>query len=427
MYNQRCDDCLEDMVREKAIRRCNNFLPGSKKNQCGHIRISNDLPISSKFKNRKLHAMTTTIMIKPPTSAAKYHQGLNENISDNDLLKHFSKFGTIVRVEQMRWKDSNKKRGYGFVEYKKQSSVQKAVNAGNHVIKKRILEARACLPKKCEESVGRVRTSFATQHELLSSKQLQRDIHPKAATNAVFETPYVKKTALANKGLDEENQTPRCRGMTRNKVILDPRTNSDENDKDETNVPEELGYIQMSASSSINEIVNNIKERNPSLSKNQIEIESDIRLIKENSSGGLGPCYPKTNNIANGEYSYKDFKFLALMDDLSRRNDHIELSMTNILNNTNTLIKKMLTPSSTSLAVENKSNAFVPGNQTLMALEHANANVSGCNTEQWKDSNSMLNTAQPTDVQGQNENDMGWDACYNSYLIEKPDVFLTQH
>jgi len=156
------------------------------------------------------------------------------------------------------------------------------------------------------------------------------------------------------------------------------------------------------------------------LSKNQIEEESNIRNTKENSSG-------ETNNIASGEYTYKDFKLMALMDDLSRRSDHIELSMTSILNNTNTLIKKMLTPSSTSLAVENKSNEYVHGDQILMALEHANTNVSGCITEQWKGSNTMLKTVQPTGVQGQNENDTGGDACYNSYLIEKPDVFLTQH
>ena len=50
--------------------------------------------------------------------------GLSDEISDDDLRDYFSQFGIVESVEQMKWNDTGKKRGFGFVEER----LQKIVN-----------------------------------------------------------------------------------------------------------------------------------------------------------------------------------------------------------------------------------------------------------------------------------------------------------
>ena len=42
--------------------------------------------------------------------------GLTDDMSDDDLRDYFSQFGNIMNVEQLKWNDTGKKRGFGFVE-----------------------------------------------------------------------------------------------------------------------------------------------------------------------------------------------------------------------------------------------------------------------------------------------------------------------
>ena len=42
--------------------------------------------------------------------------GLSDEIDDDDLRDYFSQFGNVESVEQLKWNDTGKKRGFGFVE-----------------------------------------------------------------------------------------------------------------------------------------------------------------------------------------------------------------------------------------------------------------------------------------------------------------------
>ena len=42
--------------------------------------------------------------------------GLSDDISDDDLRQYFSEFGHVTNTEQLKWNDTGKKRGFGFVE-----------------------------------------------------------------------------------------------------------------------------------------------------------------------------------------------------------------------------------------------------------------------------------------------------------------------
>ena len=49
--------------------------------------------------------------------------GLSDEISDDDLRDYFSQFGEVESVEQLKWNDTGKKRGFGFVEERLQTKV----------------------------------------------------------------------------------------------------------------------------------------------------------------------------------------------------------------------------------------------------------------------------------------------------------------
>ena len=51
--------------------------------------------------------------------------GLNENTSDEDLEQYFGQFGAVTKVEQLVWRDSGKKRGYGYIEFEDEDAVDK--------------------------------------------------------------------------------------------------------------------------------------------------------------------------------------------------------------------------------------------------------------------------------------------------------------
>uniref|UniRef100_A0A0K2TCT3 Heterogeneous nuclear ribonucleoprotein A3 [Bos mutus] n=1 Tax=Lepeophtheirus salmonis TaxID=72036 RepID=A0A0K2TCT3_LEPSM len=60
--------------------------------------------------------------------------GLKDGIEDEDLKDYFSKFGNVVNVEQMREKPTNRKRGFGFVEFDDYDPVDKIVLIGKHYL-----------------------------------------------------------------------------------------------------------------------------------------------------------------------------------------------------------------------------------------------------------------------------------------------------
>eukprot|EP00090_Calanus_glacialis_P013056 TRINITY_DN21669_c0_g1_i2.p1 TRINITY_DN21669_c0_g1~~TRINITY_DN21669_c0_g1_i2.p1 ORF type:complete len:1156 (-),score=367.81 TRINITY_DN21669_c0_g1_i2:274-3741(-) len=102
---------------------------------------------------------TTKIFIGPPEVRAKGHSGLSEEITDEDLTEYFGQFGNLVKVQQMRWEDSGKKRGYGYVEFTDEDSVDKAVLVRSHFIRGREIEAKKALTRQQMKDIEEVKNN----------------------------------------------------------------------------------------------------------------------------------------------------------------------------------------------------------------------------------------------------------------------------
>jgi len=106
---------------------------------------------------------STKVFIGPPEIRSKGHSGLSEDISDEDLSEYFGQFGTIVKVQQMRWEDSGKKRGYGYVEFTDDDSVDKIVLVRTHVIKEREIEAKKALTRQQMKEIEEIKNKTGNQ------------------------------------------------------------------------------------------------------------------------------------------------------------------------------------------------------------------------------------------------------------------------
>ena len=73
---------------------------------------------------------------------------LTEEMSDADLRNYFSKFGNVTVVEQMKWNDTGKKRGFGFIEFDDYDAVDKICLLGAHVLMGKRLEVKKALSKQ---------------------------------------------------------------------------------------------------------------------------------------------------------------------------------------------------------------------------------------------------------------------------------------
>jgi RNA recognition motif. (a.k.a. RRM, RBD, or RNP domain) len=74
--------------------------------------------------------------------------GFSEDTSDADIKEYFGQFGgKVLAVEQIRWPDSGKKRGFGFVEFADTDTVDKICLIEKHKIKGRRLEIKKALSK----------------------------------------------------------------------------------------------------------------------------------------------------------------------------------------------------------------------------------------------------------------------------------------
>merc|ERR1719283_228343 len=81
------------------------------------------------------------------------HSGLTGSITDDDLEKYFSQFGTVTSIDQKVWPDTGKKRGYGYIEFDDEDAVDKIVLLGIHIIGGARMEARKGLSKEQQEAI----------------------------------------------------------------------------------------------------------------------------------------------------------------------------------------------------------------------------------------------------------------------------------
>ena len=53
--------------------------------------------------------------------------GLKEEVTDDEILQHFSQFGQVKEVTRLTDKDTGKKKGFGFVEFDDYDPVDKCL------------------------------------------------------------------------------------------------------------------------------------------------------------------------------------------------------------------------------------------------------------------------------------------------------------
>ena len=74
--------------------------------------------------------------------------GLDRSISDDDLRDYFGQFGNITNVQQLYHRDTNNKKGVGFITFDDDDAVDKIVLIGAHIIKGRAIEAQKALSER---------------------------------------------------------------------------------------------------------------------------------------------------------------------------------------------------------------------------------------------------------------------------------------
>jgi len=99
--------------------------------------------------------------------------GFDDNISDEDVMEYFSDFGNVIGVEQVKWHDTGKKRGFGFVKFDDHDPVDKIVLIGFHKLKGKTLEVKKGLSKQemaaLKEQQGKMQAgSWGSHHDSLN-------------------------------------------------------------------------------------------------------------------------------------------------------------------------------------------------------------------------------------------------------------------
>jgi len=73
--------------------------------------------------------------------------GLRDDVEEEDLQKYFSTFGAIASVNVVTEKETNKKRGFAFVEFDDYDPVDKVVLIRDHTVKGRHLDVKKAISK----------------------------------------------------------------------------------------------------------------------------------------------------------------------------------------------------------------------------------------------------------------------------------------
>jgi len=97
---------------------------------------------------------------KPDPEFKIVSYGLNEATTDEVLENFFNKFGKVVHIHQFIWKDTNKKRGYGYITFDDEDTVDKVVLLGIHNVEGVQLQCKKALSKEFQESEERKRMAM---------------------------------------------------------------------------------------------------------------------------------------------------------------------------------------------------------------------------------------------------------------------------
>ena len=66
-------------------------------------------------------------------------KNINWTLTASDLVKYFSKYGTIVELRRLYNLTTGKPKGYGFVFFKDQESAEKALNSSHRFFNREMI------------------------------------------------------------------------------------------------------------------------------------------------------------------------------------------------------------------------------------------------------------------------------------------------
>jgi len=126
------------------------------------------------------------------------HTGLNEDIQDEDLNNHFSQYGVVVKIYQFKW-DNGKKRGYGYIEFDDEDSVDKVCLIGIHEVLGVRLEVKKAVEKSNAQR-SNVSTNFHKETENQGVKRARKEqVDP--------ESKIMRNIFIGNLNLDTTEET----------------------------------------------------------------------------------------------------------------------------------------------------------------------------------------------------------------------------
>ena len=170
--------------------------------------VSTRRPVPAQLRgNPEADVETKKAFIGPPEPRPPGHSGLSEEISDSDLEQYFTQFGRVVNIEQKFWEDSGKKRGYGYVEFTEEDSVEKIVLVRSHIIRGREIEAKKCLTREQMREVKeqrRVVGGAAEDGAVGRGSKRGRNDRPEDACKLFIGAPEDEKNSYGTHGLTND-------------------------------------------------------------------------------------------------------------------------------------------------------------------------------------------------------------------------------
>ena len=131
-------------------------------------------------------ARVTKIYIGAPEDEKSSGQyGLCDLTTDEVLREYFEQFGKVEKVDQLKWRDSGKKRGYGYIEFEDEDAVDKAVLIGIHNVLGVKLEACKAIDKNSDDggrSAKRSRKDGVDPEAVLMRKLFVRNLNCNTVT-----------------------------------------------------------------------------------------------------------------------------------------------------------------------------------------------------------------------------------------------------
>jgi len=153
------EDCVIMKFPDSGRSRGFGFIMFEKSEQVDKCQADRPHQIDNKTIEVK-RATPRTDARKPEAQASVkklYVGSLTEDMTDEDLEEYFKQFGPVTNVEQMKWNDTGKKRGFGFIEFDDTDPVDKICLLGRHGINGKRLDVKKALSKQELEQLKRQR------------------------------------------------------------------------------------------------------------------------------------------------------------------------------------------------------------------------------------------------------------------------------